>query len=132
MAVFFVSTLIEPFKTYTNNEYGFSIIYPSEWHIFDDVVQLDSQYNTLVWFVPDLNIFETQISISKLKIDTQNISEQQYIDTLKTRYEEGCTKATLEKNGFICSNFSVVLVEGEPLAKVGRWYRKNDRLERVT
>ena len=26
----------------------------------------------------------------------------------------------------------VVLVEGEPLAKVGRWYRENDRLERVT
>ena len=26
----------------------------------------------------------------------------------------------------------VVLVEGEPMAKVGRWYRPNDRLELVT
>ena len=26
----------------------------------------------------------------------------------------------------------VVRVEGAPLAKVGRWYRENDRLERVT
>jgi len=26
----------------------------------------------------------------------------------------------------------VVRLEGKPLAKVGRWYRENDRLERVT
>ncbi|WP_246282048.1 CFI-box-CTERM domain-containing protein [Nitrosopumilus ureiphilus] len=109
----------DTFTTYESN-YGFSINYPSDWYVDDEVIQ-DENYFTYVWFTPEFNNYDTQISVSKYEndLDYRGLNTKQYIDKLDDDYQSKCNEATLDTDGYTCKNFSL-LDKGSTITNKGQ------------
>ncbi len=99
--------------TFQSGEYGFSIQYPENWVVYDEVVEVDTGpgydegFFSIVYFADDPNLVTHSIEITYAKNDNiaRNNQGQQYLDRVEVRLTENCEVALFEINGYQCSYF---------------------------
>ena len=95
------------FKKYTNNDFDFSINYPSEW-LVDNKLEVAGDFYKIVGFSAD-DTFSQTIDTSMIFNDFEfsGLSSSQYLSKLGD-YEAGiCMDSSIDYNGYQCSNFLV-------------------------
>ena len=111
---------------YYNDEFGFSIDYPSGWYIDDELIQ-DGDWFGIVAFSSEYDTLETQwfdVSIQYDDYDYRGISDSQYMSQLIDDLDYGCTLFSIDVDGYTCSNFEVSdVLTGRFTDYVGnKWY----------
>ena len=102
-------------ETFENPDYGFSIDYPRNWIVEDElyVYEPDLGYNEgtadFVIFYRDKS-WTSYIDILFIKNDflPKNYDGQKYLDRLEIELEEICQIRTLEWDGYLCSDYNVI------------------------
>lgn len=102
-------------KTFQSSEFGFSIQYPENWVVDDEVIEFEPEpgYDeggaTIVYFYDDPNFVTHSIEITFIKNDNiaRNNQGQQYLDRVEARIAENCEIAVFEIEGYQCSYFKV-------------------------
>jgi len=89
-----------------NSIHGFSLNYPSGWYI-DDASERYGDNIDYVWFTPKFNDYNVFIRISFHPGDFgyRGLSDKAYESKLSSEAEELCFTATLNEDGYVCSNF---------------------------
>ena len=89
------------YQTYQNTSYGFSIQYPSDWHIVEHVSSQYAIKSALLY--PDSNL---QINAGILQGNNpyNGKSSADILGQIKNTMQAGCTNANLQNRGFTCSN----------------------------
>jgi len=101
---------------YENKEFGFSIKYPGNWVIDDEVIEseslagFDDGFFSIVYFYDDPDFITDSIEVTWIKNDNiaRNNQGQQYLDRVESRLAENCETAVFEEDEFQCSNFLVI------------------------
>ena len=95
------------FKKYTNNDFDFSINYPSEW-LVDDELLVDGDFYNIVSFSADdtfTQTIDTSIIFNDFKFS--GLSSSQYLSKLGDYEAEICKDKTYDYDGYSCSNFVI-------------------------
>ena len=117
--------------TFTNSEYGFSILYPSGWFIDDAVIEFeplpgsDDGGASIVVFYDDPEFWNNSIEVMHIKNDNiaRNNDGQNYLSRVVILLTENCEVATFDFEGYLCSNHSVLSskvssINGKPAYKI--------------
>jgi len=101
---------------FENKEFGFSIKYPSNWVVEDEVIDLGIEsgfnegFSSIVYFYDDPIFITDSIEVTFLKNDNiaRNNEGQKYLDRVEIRLTEFCETAVMEIDEYECSNFVVI------------------------
>ena len=101
---------------YENKEFGFSIKYPENWIIDDEVIEFGSEpgfdegFSSIVYFYNDPYVIIDSIEVTLVKNDNiaRNNQGQQYLDRVESRLAENCETAVFEYDEYQCSNFLII------------------------
>jgi len=101
-------------EEFQSNEFGFSIKYPENWVVEDEVVDLGIKPGfmegfSIVYFYDDPNFITDSIEVTFIKNDdiARNNQGQQYLERVESRLTEFCETAVMEIDEYECSNFIV-------------------------
>jgi len=95
------------FKKYTNNEFDFSINYPSGW-LIDDELLVDGDFYSIVGFSSDDSFLQTMdVSIMFDDFEFNRISSFQYVSELEEYEKDVCRNSSYDNEGYQCSDFVV-------------------------
>ncbi len=106
-------------KIYENQEYGFTIEYPSEW-ILNDVIPQKNKWIEIVSFLPDTKDWSQGIYVNKWDGDLKdkNFDSNEYLENHNKAAQEWCSSLSISENGFACMNYS--LIEQKTISISGR------------
>lgn len=95
-------------KVYQNIDYGFSIEYPNEWAVYDEIIQ-QNNWARIVTLASDSK-WNASIGIDFFTDDSgfQGLQSQEYLDKLIDDVGERCASVSFDQYGFICTNYSVL------------------------
>ena len=96
-----------------NNEYGFSIDYPSDWFAYDIPIKNNGS-TTLAFLTPDIKYASTNMNVifNENDYNFQNLTDEQYLEKMAKINRDWCTSTSLNNDGIKCSNFYLL-----PLSK---------------
>jgi len=95
------------FRNYHNDKFGFSIDYPSNWNV-DDELLIDGDTSYIVSFFIDDEYLQTiDVSIQHGDFDFRGLSPSQYVSALEDLEKDFCTSSSYNFEGYRCSNFEV-------------------------
>jgi len=102
-------------EKFENKEFGFSIKYPENWVVEDEVDDRGSDpgfnegFFSIVYFYDDPNFITDSIEVTFIKNDNiaRNNQGQQYLERVESRLTEFCETAVMEIDEYECSNFIV-------------------------
>jgi len=102
----------EPFaeiKIYENQEYGFTIEYPSGW-ILNDTIPQKNKWIEIVSFIPDTEGWSQGIYVNKWEGDLKdkNFDSNEYLENHNQAAQDWCSSLSVSENGFACINYSLV------------------------
>ena len=102
----------EPFaeiKMYENQEYGFTIEYPSGW-ILNDTIPQKNKWIEIVSFIPDTEDWSQGIYVNKWEGDLKdkNFDSNEYLENHNKAAQDWCSSLSITENGFACTNYSLV------------------------
>ena len=106
-------------KTYENQEYGFTIEYPSEW-ILNDAIPQKNKWIEIVSFLPDTKDWSQGIYVNKWDGDLKdkNFDSNEYLENHNKAAQDWCSSLSISENGFACMNYS--LIEQKTVSISGR------------
>ncbi len=106
-------------KTYENQEYGFTIEYPSEW-ILNDAIPQNNKWIEIVSFLPDTKDWSQGIYVNKWDGDLKdkNFDSNEYLENHNKAAQDWCSSLSISENGFACMNYS--LIEQKTVSISGR------------
>jgi len=106
-------------KTYENQEYGFTIEYPSEW-ILNDAIPQKNKWIEIVSFLPDTKDWSQGIYVNKWNGDLKdkNFDSNEYLENHNKAAQEWCSSLSISENGFACMSYS--LIEQKTISISGR------------
>ena len=95
--------------TYENQEYGFSIEYPSEW-ILNDAIQQQNPWIEIVSFVPDTPDWSQGIYVNMWDGDLKDkdFDSEEFLENHNQGAQEWCSSLSISEDGFACSNYSLI------------------------
>jgi hypothetical protein len=101
---------------FQSNDFGFSIKYPENWVVEDEVEDLgadpgfDDGFFSIVYFYDDPDFFTDSIEVTFTKNDNiaRNNQGQKYLDRVESRLAENCEITVMEIDEYECSNFVMV------------------------
>ena len=96
LSTIFISPTFADLTEYKNTEFGFSIQYPENWIIDDEIIEFepvpgfDEGFFSIVYFYDDPDVITDSIEVTFLKNDNiaRNNQGQQYIDRVSARLIE--------------------------------------------
>ena len=102
-------------EEFSSSEFGFSIKYPDNWVVDDEVVEFDNApgfddgFWSIVYFYDDPEIYTDSIEVTFIKNDNiaRNNQGQKYVDRIDIRLTEFCEIVVMEIDEYECSNFIV-------------------------
>ncbi len=114
-SLFFVPILVDG-AIIENTKFGYWMEYPTNWIADETVIELEplpgvnSGSRILVKITDGLYWWNHFISVSMTDNDyfVVNFLDLDYLDQIKNTLEEACTIATLDVEGYVCSNYSLI------------------------
>ena len=96
-------------KMYENQEYGFTIEYPSGW-ILNDTIPQKNKWIEIVSFIPDTEDWSQGIYVNKWEGDLKdkNFDLNEYLENHNQAAQDWCSSLSVSENGFACINYSLV------------------------
>ena len=96
-------------KMYENQEYGFTIEYPSGW-ILNDTIPQKNKWIEIVSFIPDTEDWSQGIYVNKWEGDLKdkNFDSNEYLENHNQAAQDWCSTLSVSENGFACINYSLV------------------------
>jgi len=96
-------------KIYENQEYGFTIEYPSGW-ILNDTIPQKNKWIEIVSFIPDTEGWSQGIYVNKWEGDLKdkNFDLNEYLENHNQAAQDWCSSLSVSENGFACINYSLV------------------------
>jgi len=106
-------------KAYENQEYGFTIKYPSEW-ILNDAIPQKNKWIEIVSFLPDTKDWSQGIYVNKWDGDLKDkdFDSNEYLENHNKGAQDWCSSLSISENGFACMNYS--LIEQKTVSISGR------------
>jgi len=100
---------ITEIKMYENQEYGFTIEYPSGW-ILNDTIPQKNKWIEIVSFIPDTEDWSQGIYVNKWEGDLKdkNFDSNEYLENHNKAAQDWCSSLSVTENGFACINYSLV------------------------
>ncbi|MEJ2261041.1 MAG: hypothetical protein P8X83_05215 [Nitrosopumilaceae archaeon] len=94
---------------YENQEYGFTLQYPVDW-ILDDEIPQTNKWVDIVSFVPPTEGWSQGIYVNKWEGDLKETTfdSAQYLETHNQAAQDWCASLSLLENGFACMDYSMV------------------------
>ncbi len=104
-------------KTYENQEYGFTIEYPSEW-ILNDSIPQKNKWIEIVSFLPDTKDWSQGIYVNKWDDDLKdkNFDSNEYLENHNKAAQDWCSSLSISENGFACMNYSLIHQKTIPIS----------------
>jgi len=95
--------------TYENQEYGFSIEYPSEW-ILNDAIQQKNPWIEIVSFLPDTPDWSAGIYVNMWDGDLKDkdFDSEEFLENHNQAAQDWCSSLLVSVDGFECSNYTLV------------------------
>ena len=96
-------------KMYENQEYRFTIEYPSGW-ILNDTIPQKNKWIEIVSFIPDTEDWSQGIYVYKWEGDLKdkNFDSNEYLENHNQAAQDWCSSLSVSENGFACINYSLV------------------------
>ena len=96
-------------KMYENQEYRFTIEYPSGW-ILNDTIPQKNKWIEIVSFIPDTEDWSQGIYVNKWEGDLKdkNFDSNEYLENHNQAAQDWCSSLSITENGFACINYSLV------------------------
>jgi len=96
-------------KMYENQEYRFTIEYPSGW-ILNDTIPQKNKWIEIVSFIPDTEDWSQGIYVYKWEGDLKdkNFDSNEYLENHNQAAQDWCSSLSITENGFACINYSLV------------------------
>ncbi len=96
-------------KMYENQEYRFTIEYPSGW-ILNDTIPQKNKWIEIVSFIPDTEDWSQGIYVNKWEGDLKdkNFDSSEYLKNHNQAAQDWCSSLSVSENGFACINYSLV------------------------
>lgn len=96
-------------KMYENQEYRFTIEYPSGW-ILNDTIPQKNKWIEIVSFIPDTEDWSQGIYVNKWEGDLKdkNFDSNEYLENHNQAAQDWCSSLSVSENGFACINYSLV------------------------
>jgi len=96
-------------KMYENQEYRFTIEYPSGW-ILNDTIPQKNKWIEIVSFIPDTEDWSQGIYVNKWEGDlkAKNFDLNEYLENHNQAAQDWCSSLSITENGFACINYSLV------------------------
>lgn len=93
------------YRLYKNDQYGFSIEYPTTWY-HEDLAATGSNLSPVAYFAPDSQTTNAWLSVNYQKDSTafRGLSDQQIVNALISTMKQNCQRYSVQSNGFTCSN----------------------------
>ena len=106
-------------KMYENQEYGFTIEYPSGW-ILNDSIPQKNKWIEIVSFLPDSKDWSQGIYVNRWEGDLKdkNFDSNEYLENHNKAAQDWCSSLSISENGFACLNYS--LIEQKTVSISGR------------
>ncbi len=106
-------------ELYENQEYGFTIEFPSEW-ILNDTIPQKNKWIEIVSFLPDTEDWSQGIYVNKWNGDLKdkNFDSNEYLEDHNKAAQDWCSSLSISENGFACMNYS--LIEQKTVSISGR------------
>ena len=106
-------------KMYENQEYRFTIEYPSEWTRNDTIPQ-KNKWIEIVSFIPNTEVWSQGIYVNKWEGDLKdkNFDSNEYLEDHNKAAQDWCSSLSISENGFACMNYS--LIEQKTVSISGR------------
>ncbi len=122
-------------KMYENQEYGFTIEYPSGW-ILNDTIPQKNKWIEIVSFIPDTEDWSQGIYVNKWEGDLKDkdFDSDEYLENHNKAAQDWCSSLSISENGFACINYSLVnqktaLISGrQSLLLEEVWTRIDDKI----
>ena len=122
-------------KMYENQEYGFTIEYPSGW-ILNDTIPQKNKWIEIVSFIPDTEDWSQGIYVNKWEGDLKDkdFDSNEYLENHNKAAQDWCSSLSISENGFACINYSLVnqktaLISGrQSLLLEEVWTRIDDKI----
>lgn len=122
-------------KMYENQEYRFTIEYPSGW-ILNDAIPQKNKWIEIVSFIPDTEDWSQGIYVNKWEGDLKDkdFDSNEYLENHNQAAQDWCSSLSISENGFACINYS--LIEQKTVSISGRqsflleetWTRVDDKI----
>ena len=123
-------------ELYINEDYGFSLEYPSNWFVDDKIRTFDpapgfddGAVRILAFFNDNPDLWQNMIEIQVIKNDViaLNNDGQSYLDKVVTRLTEYCEIRNFKIDGYECSNHSIIdtrifEIQGKPAYRITELY----------
>jgi len=96
-------------KMYENQEYGFTIEYPSGW-ILNDTIPQKNKWIEIVSFIPETEDWSQGIYVNKWDGDLKDkdFDSNEYLENHNKAAQDWCSSLTISENGFACMNYSLI------------------------
>jgi hypothetical protein len=96
-------------KMYENQEYGFTIEYPSGW-ILNDTIPQKNKWIEIVSFIPETEDWSQGIYVNKWDGDLKDkdFDSNEYLENHNKAAQDWCSSLTILENGFACMNYSLI------------------------
>jgi len=95
------------FKTYTNNQHGFSFEFPSNWNLEDNLPQISGADMILEITPNEFSRLVIQIIQFEGDLGYGGLSDNEYLSKLVDDHATFCSNQTLENSGFSCKDYTV-------------------------
>ena len=94
---------------YENQEYGFTIEYPSGWTVNDEIPQTNP-WIEIVSFIPPTEGWSQGIYVNKWlgALEGKVFDSNEYLETHNKAAQDWCSSLSLSENGFTCMNYSII------------------------
>ena len=94
---------------YENQEYGFTIEYPSNW-ILDDAIPQKNKWIEIVSFLPDTEGWSQGIYVNKWEGDLKDkdFDFAEFLENHNKSAQDWCSSQSTSENGFACINYSLI------------------------
>ncbi len=96
-------------KMYENQEYRFTIEYPSGW-ILNDTIPQKNKWIEIVSFIPNTEVWSQGIYVYKWEGDLKdkNFDSNEYLENHNKAAQDWCSSLSISENGFACMNYSLI------------------------
>lgn len=96
------------FKSYKNNDYGFSIEYPEGWNVQELIFEKDNWTGVATFTEPKSSTTSFEILLVKNAIKSDKTQGQEYLDKMTSEYKNQCVNAVADKDLYTCSKFNLI------------------------
>ncbi|HUT06352.1 MAG TPA: hypothetical protein VMW74_06660 [Nitrosopumilaceae archaeon] len=106
-------------EVYENQEYGFTMKYPSDW-ILNDAIPQKNKWIEIVSFLPDTKDWSQGIYVNKWDGDLKDkdFDSKEFLENHNKGAQDWCSSLSILENGFACKDYS--LIEQKTVSISGR------------